>query len=378
MLRIGICVGEASGDLLAAGLIDALRQDYPDLSLEGVGGPLLIARGCKSVFDMEKLAVMGFSAVLMRLPELINLRRQLIKHFIANPPDIFIGIDAPDFNLGIELALKQQGIKTIHYVSPSVWAWRPSRITKIAAATHDVLTLFPFETTFYQQHNVPATFVGHPLADSLPLIPDSAAARTHLQLPADKALVAMLPGSRKMELHFLAPVFLQTIIAVAKARPDIAVVIPLINKERREQFEQQLADCPLPVPIYLIDGQSQQVMAASDVILIASGTATLEAMLLKKPMVVAYKMSALNWLIAKWLVKIPYCSLPNLLANEPLVPEYLQGQATPERLSRAIVDWLAHPEKGQSLQQRFLDMHQALRCNASQRAAEAVKRLLTQ
>jgi len=372
MKRIGICVGEASGDLLASGLIDALRSHYPDLQVEGIAGPLLEARGCQSLFPMDKLAVMGISAVLARLPELLRLRRQVIQYFIDNPPDLFIGVDAPDFNLGVELALKRQGIKTIHYVSPSVWAWRQSRIHKIAAATNHVLTLFPFEAAFYEQHQVPVTFVGHPLADSIALQTDALKARAALQLPEDKRIIALLPGSRKMELQFLAPVFLQAVERVAKKYPDIEVVVPLVNQERRQQFEQQLADANISVPVHLIDGQSQQVMAASDLVLLTSGTATLEAMLLNKPMVVAYIMSSLNWLIARWLVKTPYCALPNVLANELLVPEFLQGEATVENLSLAIIDWLEHPEKVLALQSRFSQIHRTLRHDANQRAADVV------
>jgi len=377
MVRIGICVGESSGDLLAAGLIDALRAYYPDLQIEGVAGPLLMQRGCQSLFPMEKLAVMGVSAVLARLPELLRLRKRLIQHFIDNPPDIFIGIDAPDFNLGVELALKRQGIKTIHYVSPSVWAWRQSRIHKIAAATNNVLTLFPFEAAFYQQHQVPVTFVGHPLADTIPLTSNTFKARQILKLPEDKRLIAILPGSRKMELQYLAPLFLQTVAEVAKECPDIEIIVPLVNSERRQQFEQQLAAANLSVPVHLIDGQSQQVMAAADVVLLTSGTATLEAMLLKKPMVVAYIMSSLNWLIARWLVKVPYCALPNLLANELLVPEFLQQNATVEHLSAAVLDWLDHPEKVLTLQTRFMELHQSLRHHANEKAAKAVNDILT-
>ena len=376
-MRIGIVAGEASGDLLGAGLVSAIKQRYPDAVFEGIAGPQMIAAGATSLFPMDRLSVMGIVEVLGRYRELLGIRRQLASHFRQNPPDVFIGIDAPDFTLGLEKQLRQAGIKTVHYVSPSVWAWRQRRVKKIAQSTDLMLTLFPFEATFYEQHQVPVKFVGHPLADTIPMGVDKLAARKALGLSAESTILAMLPGSRSNELHYLATTFIETVRWLRQRHPDLDVVVPLANEVRRAQFEQamaQIADAPA---MTLVDGQSREVMAAADVVLLASGTAALEAMLLKRPMVVAYKLSPLTYWLAKRLVKVKNVSLPNLLANETLVPELIQHEATPEKLGQAVLNYLEDTSLNHRVNQRFNEIHQSLRQDASQQAAAAVLDLIS-
>lgn len=376
-MRIGIVAGEASGDLLGAGLISAIKQRYPDAVIEGIAGPQMIAAGANSLFPMDRLSVMGIVEVLGRYRELLGIRRQLVNYFKQNPPDVFIGIDAPDFTLGLEKQLRKVGIKTAHYVSPSVWAWRQRRVKKIAQSTDLMLTLFPFEEKFYQQHNVPVKFVGHSLADTIPMVVDKLAARKALGLSSENTILAMLPGSRSNELHYLATTFIETVRWLRKRHPDLEVVVPLANETRRAQFEQalsQITDAPV---MTLVDGQSREVMAAADVVLLASGTAALEAMLLKRPMVVAYKLAPLTYWLAKRLVKVTNFSLPNLLANETLVPELIQHEATPEKLGQAVLNYLENTELNEAVNQRFNEIHQTLRQDASHQAASAVLDLVT-
>ncbi len=381
-LRFGIVAGEASGDLLGGGLIAAIKQHYPDAVFEGIAGPQMIAAGADSLFPMDRLSVMGIVEVLGRYRELLGIRRQLATHFKQNPPDVFIGIDAPDFTLGLEKQLRVAGIKTVHYVSPSVWAWRQRRVKKIAASTGLMLTLFPFEAGFYQKYQVPVRFVGHPLADTIPLAVDKQAARQQLNLPTDTEILALLPGSRSNELHYLAQPFIETACWLQARRPGLEFVVPLANKERRIQFEQAMTDIKaqgreLP-RLTLVDGQSREVMAAADVVLLASGTAALEAMLLKRPMVVAYKLAPLTYWLAKRLVKVENVSLPNLLANETLVPELIQHEATPENLGQKLLAYFENPSIMDDLNQRFTDIHQTLRQDASQQAADAILQQITQ
>ena len=376
-MRIGIVAGEASGDLLGAGLVSAIKQRYPDALIEGIAGPQMIAAGATSLFPMDRLSVMGIVEVLGRYRELLGIRRQLAKHFKQNPPDVFIGIDAPDFTLGLEKQLRQAGIKTAHYVSPSVWAWRQRRVKKIAQSTDLMLTLFPFEAKFYQQHHVPVKFVGHPLADTIPMLTDKLAARKDLGLSSGNTILAMLPGSRSNELQYLATTFIETVRWLCARHPGLEVVVPLANEVRRAQFEQamaQIADVP---EMTLVDGQSREVMAAADVVLLASGTAALEAMLLKRPMVVAYKLSPITYWLAKRLVKVENVSLPNLLANETLVPELIQHEATPEKLGQAVLNYLEDSALNDVVNQRFNEIHQALKQDASQQAADAILELAT-
>ena len=322
---------------------------------------------------------MGLVEPLKRLPELLRIRKTLRQHFLDNPPDVFIGIDSPDFNLSLEGKLKAAGISTVHYVSPSVWAWRQKRIVKIARSVDLMLTLLPFEAAFYEKHQVPVTFVGHPLADDFPLEVDRAQARQQLGIAEQATLVALLPGSRGGEVKMLGDLFLQAAHWCLQRNPNLQFVIPAAGAERRQQLEQQLADFRSShgeLPLRLIDGQSQTAMRAADVVLMASGTTTLEALLLKRPMVVAYKMAPLSYAIISRLVKSKFISLPNLLADRLLVPEILQDDATPEALGQALLDYVDNGERAVQLQAEFLTIHQQLRRNASERAAEAVLSLI--
>ena len=375
-MRIGIVAGEASGDLLGAGLIRAIRERYPQAVFEGIAGPQMIDAGASSLFPMERLSVMGFSEVFGRLHELLGIRRQLARHFIENPPDVFIGIDAPDFTLGLERKLHKAGIKTVHYVSPSVWAWRQRRVKKIVRSTDLMLTLFPFEAEFYRDHQMPVRFVGHPLADLIPLQPDQAAARRELGLPAAGEVLALLPGSRCTELSHLAATFIDTARWLKLQRPDLRIVVPLANAVRRAQFQSILAKVLEPPPLTLVDGRAREVMAAADVVLLASGTASLEAMLLKRPMVVAYRMAPFSYWLAKRLLKVKSVSLPNLLAGDILVPELLQDAATPDQLGQAVLYYLENPQAAAEVMEHFNEIHHELRQDASQQAARAVLELI--
>ena len=375
-LRFGIVAGEASGDILGAGLIASIKQQFPDSIFEGIAGPAMIEQGAESLFPMDRLSIMGIFEVLGRYRELIGVRKKLADHFKQNPPDVFIGIDAPDFNLGLELTLKDAGIKTVHYVSPSVWAWRQHRVKKIAKSTDLMLTLFPFEARFYEEHNVPVKFVGHPLADSIPLVSDKNAARESLSLPKSASVLALLPGSRSNELHYLAQPFIEAVQWLLDRKPGIEVVVPLANKKRREQFEDVLKKISDAPPFKLVDGQSREVMAAADVVLLASGTAALEAMLLKRPMVVAYKLSPLTYWIVKYLVKIKNVSLPNLLANKTLVPEFIQNEATPVNIGQAVLNYFQNSKAEKDIHQHFCDMHKILQQDASNNAASAILELV--
>ncbi|WP_421547958.1 lipid-A-disaccharide synthase [Pseudomonas sp. QD4] len=369
-LRIALVAGEASGDILGAGLMRALKARHSAVEFIGVGGPLMQAEGLVSYFPMERLAVMGLVEVLGRLRELLARRKKLIQTLIAEKPDVFIGIDAPDFTLNIELKLRQAGIKTVHYVSPSVWAWRQKRVLKIREGCDLMLTLFPFEAKFYEEKGVPVRFVGHSLADAIPLEADRAAARAELGLP-DGPLVALMPGSRGGEVGRLGALFLDTAQRLRAMRPGVRFVMPCASPERRSQLEQLLAGRDLPLT--LLDGQSHRALAACDAVLIASGTATLEALLYKRPMVVAYRLAPLTFWILKRMVKSPYISLPNLLAQRLLVPELLQDEATPEALARTLSPLI---EGGEEQTRGFDEIHRTLRRDASNQAADAVLNLI--
>ena len=371
-LKIALVAGEASGDILGAGLMQALRKQHPQIEFIGVGGPLMEAQGLTSYFPMERLSIMGLVEVLGRLPELLSRRKRLIATLKAQQPDVFIGIDAPDFNLTIELQLRAAGIKTVHYVSPSVWAWRQKRVFKIRQGCDLMLTLLPFEAQFYQEHQVPVLFVGHPLADSIAMQHDPVPAREQLGLPVDAEVVALLPGSRGGEVAKLGALFVDTACYLLAEKPQLRFVIPAANQARRVQLEAILAGMP-NLPIQILDGQSQTALQACDAVLIASGTATLEAMLFKKPMVVAYKLAPVSHWLLKKMVKSPYISLPNLLANDMLVPEFIQDAATPKALGDAV---LAQLGDGSEQTQRFAQLHELLRCDASKRAAQGVLQLV--
>ncbi len=370
-LRIALVAGEASGDILGSTLMQALKARHPDAQFIGVGGPRMQAEGLESYFPMERLAVMGLVEVLGRLPELLQRRKRLIRTLIDERPDVFIGIDAPDFNLGVELKLRRAGIKTVHYVSPSVWAWRQKRVLKIREGCDLMLTLFPFEARFYEEHGVPVRFVGHPLADAIPLEADRALARGQLDLPEDSPVVALLPGSRGGEVGKLGALFLNAAERLRSIRPGIRFVLPCASPERREQVEAMVAGRDLPLK--LLDGRSHEALAACDAVLIASGTATLEALLYKRPMVVAYKVAPLTYRILKRLVKSPYVSLPNLLAQRLLVPELLQDAATPEALAQTVSPLL---DDGEVQTHGFDVIHRSLRQDASRQAADAILQLI--
>lgn len=378
-LRIGIVAGEVSGDTLGAGLMQALRQRLPNVEFVGICGPQMLAEGGVSLFPMERLSVMGLVEVLGRLRELFTIRDELVRHFTEQKIDLFIGIDAPDFNLRVEAMLKPLGIPTVHYVSPSVWAWRQGRVDGIRQAVDTVLCLLPFEKQFYDQHDVNAVFVGHTLADTMPLQNDTAAARQTLGLDQNAEYIALLPGSRGGEVARLAPRLFAAAARLRKDRPQAQFIIPAINAARRADIEQHLAAAGVEAHIFDDSygaGVGRLVMAAADVVVLASGTATLEAMLLKKPMVVVYFLHWLTWLIARLLVKVPYVGLPNLLAGECLVPELLQGAATPEAISREAQRWLQDDLYREQRLQRFTSLHESLRQNANATAAEAVISLL--
>ena len=369
-LRIALVAGEASGDILGAGLMRALKAQHPAVEFIGVGGPLMEAEGLVSYFPMERLAVMGLVEVLGRLRELLARRKKLIQTLIAEKPDVFIGIDAPDFTLNIELKLRQAGIKTVHYVSPSVWAWRQKRVLKIREGCDLMLTLFPFEARFYEEKGVPVKFVGHSLADAIPLEADRAAARAELGLP-EGPLVALMPGSRGGEVGRLGALFLDAAQRLRAMRPGVRFIMPCASPERRVQLEQLLANRDLPLT--LLDGQSHKALAACDAVLIASGTATLEALLYKRPMVVAYRLAPLTFWILKRMVKSPYISLPNLLAQRLLVPELLQDDATADALAQTLSPLI---EGGQEQTRGFDEIHRTLRRDASNQAAQAVLGLI--
>ncbi|PZP23622.1 lipid-A-disaccharide synthase [Pseudomonas kuykendallii] len=370
-LRIALIAGEASGDILGAGLMQALKVRHPQVEFIGIGGPRMIAEGLNSYFPMERLAVMGLVEVLGRLAELLARRRRLVATLIEQRPDVVIGIDAPDFNLGLELRLRRAGIRTVHYVSPSVWAWRQKRVFKIRDACDLMLTLFPFEARFYTEHQVPVHFVGHPLADAIPLEVDRGAARRALGLPLEAPVIALLPGSRGGEVGRLGGLFLDTAQRLLASRPDLRFVLPCASPERRAQLEQMLVGRDLPLS--LLNGQSHEALGACDAVLIASGTATLEALLCKRPMVVAYKVAPLTYRILSRLVKSPYVSLPNLLAGRLLVPELLQDAATPEALAAELLPLL---HGGEAQTESFDAIHRTLRRDASAEAASAVLQLV--
>ena len=377
---IAIIAGEVSGDILGAGLIHALKARYPHAKFIGIGGERMIAEGFETLFDMEELSVMGLVEVLKHLPRLLKIRRTIIEQLSALKPDVFIGIDAPDFNLDVELKLKQQGIKTIHYVSPSVWAWRQKRVYKIAAATNLVLAFLPFEKAFYDRFNVPCRFIGHTMADAIPLKPNRDEACQLLNLDSTQRYVAMLVGSRGSEVEFLSEPFLQTAQLLHQRYPDVKFLVPLINQKRRQQFEQIKQRVAPELDMILLDGNARAAMIAAEATLLASGTAALEAMLCKSPMVVGYRMKPFTYFLAKRLVKTKYVSLPNLLADEMLVPELIQEDCNPTNLAEKLSLYLSEDKSAVQnrhvLLQRFAELHHRIQCNADQQAAQAVIDLL--
>jgi lipid-A-disaccharide synthase len=370
---IGIVAGEASGDLLGSHLMAALKESHPDLKFVGIGGPKMQSAGMEVLFPMEKLAVRGYVEVLRHYFEIVGIRRKLRAFFLANRPDLFIAIDAPDFNLGLEYALKKHGITTIHYVSPSIWAWRGERIHKIKRAVSHMLALFPHEPKLYQQAGVPVDYVGHPLADMLPRQPKRTEMREAMRIPLNAKVFALLPGSRQSEVEFLAQTYIDTAKLILQRQPDARFLVPLVSRETRGIFEQAIYDCNAhELPITLLFGHAQDAMIAADGVLVASGTATLEAALLKRPMVITYRMPAISWWLMRRKQYQPYVGLPNILCERFVVPELLQDDATPENLAQALLNLVNDHNAVMQLEQTFTDLHLSLRQNTSQKAAAAI------
>ncbi|MCX7555794.1 lipid-A-disaccharide synthase [Xanthomonadaceae bacterium JHOS43] len=376
--RIALCAGEASGDLLGAGLMSKLRRRFPEAQFAGIGGPHMCDAGLDAWHDCSELAVMGLTEVLAHLPRLLRLRAGFRRRLMEWQPDVFIGIDAPDFNLPVEAWLKQRGMRTVHYVSPSIWAWRAGRAARMGRSADRVLCLFPMEPPIYAAHGVDARFVGHPLADAMPLQPDREGARAALGIAPAGPLLAMLPGSRMGEIRRLLPVFLAALPIIAARFPDLAVVLPAANAACHREIEEQLARQQIPLKVHVTDGHAGQAMIASDVVLLASGTATLEALLAKRPMVVAYRISPVTYAVVKGLglLKTDRYSLPNALAGEAVVPELMQHDCTPEKIADAVLAWLSAPGRMAGLVPRFEGIHAQLRRDASAQAADAIIELM--
>ena len=370
---IGIVAGEASGDLLASHLMSALKLARPDLQFVGIGGPKMQSVGMRVLFPMEKLAVFGYVEVLRHYREISGIRRKLRAHFLAHPPALFIGVDAPDFNLGLERTLKGHGIPTIHYVSPSIWAWRGERINKIKRAVSHMLTLFPHEPKLYRDAGVKVDYVGHPLADMLPETPDRERMREMMRIPLQAKVFAFLPGSRQSEVRQLARLYVETAKLLLKEIPDAHFLVPLVSRETRMLFEQAVYDCQGEgLPFSLLFGHAQDAMTAADMVLVASGTATLECALLKRPMVITYSLNALTWWLMKRKAYLPYFGLPNVLCGRFVVPELMQDDATPENLAQALLNLLNDQDAVAELDATFHELHRTLRQNTAQKAAEVV------
>lgn len=373
-IRVGIVAGEVSGDILGASLILSIKARYPNAIFEGIGGPQMIEAGCHSLFDLEELSVMGLVEVFSRLRRLFSIKDQLFEHFTNNPPDVFVGIDAPDFNLRLELQLKEAGIKTVQYVSPSIWAWRQKRIFKVAKATNLVLALLPFEKEFYDKYDFPCDFVGHTLADQISPNMSQVDARKKLELDQSAKYLALMPGSRGSELKFNSEMYLIAANELSKKYPQLKFVIPLVNQQRKSQFLTAKNQFAPELDIAIIDGQSRDVMAASDVIMLASGTATLEGLLVNRPMVVVHKIQWLTYKIFKPLMKVKHYSLPNLLAKKELIVELIQEDASIDNIVHEVSKLLDNDNI--EMTQAFSDLQQLLKCNASERAADSIIKLL--
>ena len=378
-LRVGMVAGEVSGDLLAGLMLTGLKRRWPDLQAYGIGGPQMAAQGFEALWPHDKLAVRGYVEVLRHYREIVGIRRQLRDRLLADRPPLFVGVDAPDFNLDLEADLKARGMRTVHFVCPSIWAWRAGRIHKIRRSVDHVLCLFPFEPALLAQHGIAATYVGHPLADVIPAQADRAAARRALGLVEGDEVLAVLPGSRASEVRYLADVFFAAVLRVQRARPGLKIIVPALPT-LRAAIESAAARAGLEVGgaggLQILVGQSHQALAACDLTLIASGTATLEAALFKRPMVIAYRMNAISWQIMKRQALQPWVGLPNILLQDMAVPELLQHEATPERLARAVLDWLEAPARMAAVQQRFAQLHTDLRRDTPTLAADAIAQVL--
>ncbi|HTM61705.1 MAG TPA: lipid-A-disaccharide synthase [Burkholderiales bacterium] len=372
-LRVGMVAGEASGDLLAAHLIAALKAKRPAIEFAGIGGPRMMAEGFESHFPMEKLSVRGYAEALRHYREIMGIRGRLVKGMLQDRPDLFIGVDSSDFNLGIERKLKDAGIPTIHYVSPSVWAWRRWRVRRIARSVNRILVMFPFEEPLYKAVGVPVTYVGHPLADIIPFEPPKDDARAQLRLPSGKLIVALLPGSRRSELKYMADAFVLAAHRFRQEVHDAHFVVPMVTRETRELFERAIhVNQRTDLPLTLLFGHSHEALAAADIALVASGTATLETALFKTPMVIAYRQSPITWALMRQMLYLPYVGMPNILAGERLVPELLQDEATPANLAGALLSLLRDTEARKRQVERFREFHQLLRQNTAEKAADAV------
>jgi lipid-A-disaccharide synthase len=377
-MRICLVAGEASGDMLGAALMRSLSARWPDLDFFGIAGPKMIAEGARSLYPMEKLAVRGYVEVLRNLREILAIRRGLRRQLLENPPDLFIGIDAPDFNLGLETKLKAAGIPTVHYVSPSIWAWRPERIHAIGRAVDRMLVMFPFEQALYEEAGIPASYVGHPLADAMPLAPDRADARSQLRLAPNSVAVALMPGSRVDELERHADLFIDTAAELSRARPGMRFFVPLATRETRDYFESRLyAKQALELPIQILIGHAQLALHAAEAAIVASGTATLEAALARCPMVITYKLSPTTYRMVMRRALLPYFGLPNILSREFVVPELLQDDATPANLAQALGNWLDHKGAREAIRERFERLHRELACGHDERIAQALQPYLS-
>jgi lipid-A-disaccharide synthase len=377
-VRIAIVAGEASGDALGAALIRALRSRWDGLEFSGIAGPRMAAEGARSVYPMEKLSVRGYVEVLSSLRELLAIRRGLRRRLLADPPDLFIGIDAPDFNLALEKRLKAARIPTVHYVSPSVWAWRAERIPDIGRAVDRILVMFPFEEALYAKAGIAASYVGHPLADEMPLEPDHAEARAQLRLGASTLPIALLPGSRLSELQLHADLLIDTAAELARTRPELRFFVPLATRETRDYFEARIyARQAQELPIKILFGHARLALHAAEAAIVASGTATLEAALARCPMVITYKLSPITYRLVMRKALLPYFGLPNILAGEFIVPELLQADATPANLAQALGNWLDNKAARERLRERFAELHRGLACGHDERLRQALAPYLT-
>lgn len=376
--RIALVAGEVSGDVLAAGLIRALSERYPDAVFEGVTGPEMEAAGCLSLASIDELALFGLGEVVGEIPRLLRLRKRLYRHWTDNPPNVFVGIDAPSFNTGLELRLRRAGTPTVHYVCPTAWAWRERRVRKLRKAVDLMLSIFPFEEAFFARHRVPVRYVGHRLADELPLHPDAQSARAGLGLPDAAHWVGLLPGSRPSEVRRLGPAFIDTALWLRERLPDTAFVAPMARPHVADLFRAQLAERAPELPVHLVDGRSREVMRAADALLVASGTATLEGLLAKTPMVVAYALSPFTYRLVHHLglLKVAYVSIPNLLAGRALVPEFLQADVKAGILGPPLLELLTSPRARAAQTGAFEELHERLRCDADRKAAAAVAEIM--
>jgi lipid-A-disaccharide synthase len=372
-MRVAIVAGEASGDLLGAALIRAVKSRFPGVEFYGIAGPKMMAEGARTLYPMEKLAVRGYVEVLKHLREILGIRRGLSRRLLDSKPDLFIGIDAPDFNLGLETRLKAAGVPTVHYVSPSIWAWRGERIASIAKAVDLILVLFPFEVAIYENAGIPVSYVGHPLADSMPLAPDTTGARSQLRLARSGVPVALLPGSRMSELELHADLLIETARELWKRRPELRFCVPLAPRETRDYFEARLYELQArELPITILFGHAHLALHAAEAALVASGTATLEAALARCPMVITYRLRPLTYWLVKRKARLPYFGLPNILAGEFIVPELLQDDATPANLAQALGNWLDNKTARQAVRARFAQLHAELAAGHDERVVEAL------